>query len=85
MKIARMVEWVLLSRHLMLLWTLFTGSEPVKACCHTARASFLAVLPGSARQFSRQGNTIKSFPSGNTRSPSSKGHPVLQGYLNKFC
>jgi hypothetical protein len=85
-EMARMVEWGLLPRHLMSLWALFTGSEPIKACCHTAQATFPAGLPsGNARKFGRQGNTIKSFPSGNARSSSSKGHPDLQGYLNKFC
>lgn len=85
-EMARMVEWGLLPRHLMPLWALFTADEPVKGCCHTVRAVFLAGLPGgNTRQFDRQGNTIKSFPSGNARSPSSKGHPDLQGYLNKFC
>ncbi|WP_025040194.1 hypothetical protein [Nitrosospira briensis] len=85
-EVARMAKWDLLPRHLVSPWVLFTGSEPVNTCCHTARASLLAGLPGeSTRQFDRQGNTIKSFPSGNARSPSSKGYPDLQGYLNKFC
>jgi hypothetical protein len=85
-EMARMVERDLLPRRLMSLWAFFPGSKPIKACCHTARATFLAGLSGgNARQFGRQGNTIKSFPSGNARSSSSKGHPDLQGYLNKFC
>ncbi len=53
-EMARMVEWELLPRHSMSLSALFRGSEPVKACCHTARAAFLAGPPGrNARQFGR--------------------------------
>jgi hypothetical protein len=84
-EMGRMVERGLLPRHLMSLRAFFPRSEPVKAYCHTARAASLAGLPGgNARQFD-QGNTIKSFPPGNARNSSSKGHPDLQGYLNKFC
>jgi hypothetical protein len=85
-EMGRMAEWSLLPGHLMSLWAFFMGSEPVKACCHTARAAFLAgVAGGNARQFDHQGNTIKSFPLRNARSSSSKGHPDLQEYLYKFC
>jgi hypothetical protein len=70
----------------MSLWAFFPGSELVKARCYTHRVVFLTGLPsGNARKFDRQGNTIKSFPSGNAGSSSSQGHPDLQGYLDKFC
>jgi hypothetical protein len=53
-EMARMVERGLLPRHPISLSALFRGREPVKACCHTARAAFLAGLPGrNARQFGR--------------------------------
>jgi hypothetical protein len=85
-EMARMVEWGLLPRHLMSLWVLFTGSEPIKAWCHTVRAAFLAGLPGgNARQFDRQGNTIKSFPSGNARSSSSMGIQICKDISTSFA
>jgi hypothetical protein len=85
-EMARMVEWGLLLRHLMSLLALFTGSEPVKACCHIARAAFLAGMPGgNARQFGRQGNTIKSFPSGNARSSSSMGIQICKDISTSFA
>jgi hypothetical protein len=85
-EMARMGKWDLLPRHLISLWALFTGDEPVKGCRHTARAVFLAGLPsGSARQFDRQGNTIKSFPSGNARSSSSMGIQICKDISTSFA